>query len=408
MASKRLNSDTRLLAIAVEAELPATIRHEPGNLGAERYVQAFLASGDALAKHIRDNPAEADLLVLPMLFAYRHWLELRLKTVIIRTQRLQRELREPYWTHNLSALWDRARDGLLRVSDVDPAPELVLAAHAWTPRSTTARRHAKRCSRVATEGCASSAPPPPAAADPDHTGASAERRPVADSRPGSAAGKLEATMFSIDRGQLRGRRRYEAQQAAGLTARVVCDGCNRGWMADLEQQALRLLKPILLGAPTALDVKQQLLAAQWAVKTAMVGEVIQYGSNSFTQDDRDLVVGATGRPPIRARVCIAAYAMDEPVATRYMRGLGGVRRNGAALMDLYIHTIQVLHLVLSIRGTTTLPAGRNRSLEQLAEPLHMEIPIFPPVACCAWPPNHVMDDASLIEYSGGKNLDPGP
>jgi hypothetical protein len=83
--------------------------------------------------------------------------------------------------------------------------------------------------------------------------------------------------------------------------------------------------------------------------------------------------------------------MDEPVATRYMRDLGGVRRNGAALMDPYIHTIQVLHLVLSIRGTTTLPAGQNRSLEQLAEPLHVEIPIFPPVACCAWPPNHVMD-----------------
>ena len=37
----------------------------------------------------------------------------------------------------------------------------------------------------------------------------------------------------------------------------------------------------------------------------------------------------------------------------------------------------------------------------------MEIPNFPPVASCAWPPNHVMGDAYLIEYSGGKNLDPG-
>jgi hypothetical protein len=155
-----------------------------------------------------------------------------------------------------------------------------------------------------------------------------------------------------------------------------------------------------------LDQPQQLLAAAWAVKTAMVGETIMYREAKFSQDERGLV-RTQQHPPLRARVSIAAYSLEQPVATRYTRGLGGVNRNGTSLMDLYVHTIQIAHLVLSIRGTTTLPATDNRSLENIAEPRHFEIPIFPPVETCRWPPRFVMDEQTFMEYTGANNLIPG-
>ena len=77
-------------------------------------------------------------------------------------------------------------------------------------------------------------------------------------------------------------------------------------------------------------------------------------------------------------------------------------------MDIYTHTIQVLYLVLSVRGTTTFAAADNRSLEAIAEPRYMEIPIFPPVERCNWPPKLVMDDATIMEYSGAGNIEIGP
>ena len=78
--------------------------------------------------------------------------------------------------------------------------------------------------------------------------------------------------------------------------------------------------------------------------------------NSFSQEDRELVRGPQGRPPLRAKVSIAAYSLDEPNATRYTRGLGRVEHKGQPFMDLYVHT---------------------------------------------------MDNDTLMEYNGANNLDPG-
>jgi hypothetical protein len=221
-----------------------------------------------------------------------------------------------------------------------------------------------------------------------------------------AATEFDALTVDIEDGQIARSRSYPTKQAAGQRAKIVCEACNHGWMSKLEGEAKPVLSPLILGHASTLDMVQQILAATWAVKTAMVGETIQYSRNAFSQDDRDIMLQEQ-RPPLRAHVAVAAYALDAPNATRYMRGLGEVRRDGTPLTDLYTHTIQVAHLVLSIRGVTTLPASDNRSLESIAEPRHYEIPVFPPAEVCRWPPGFVMDEKALIEYSGGNNLRPG-
>jgi hypothetical protein len=216
--------------------------------------------------------------------------------------------------------------------------------------------------------------------------------------------EIDSEFFSVADGKVEDARNYKTNKAAGLRAKIVCKRCNHGWMAELEDAVSTLLPPLIVGQETTLDQSEQLLAAQWAVKTAMVGETIMYRQAKFSQDDRNLV-REQGHPPLRAHVAIAAYSMEQPVATRYTRGLGGVRRDGTSLMDLYVHTIQIAHLVFSIRGTTTLPASDNRSLESIAEPRYYEISVFPPVETCRWPPRFVMNEETFMEYTGGNNID---
>lgn len=218
---------------------------------------------------------------------------------------------------------------------------------------------------------------------------------------------VESVRFDVADGAVEQVSSHPAKHPASLRAKIVCARCNHGWMSDLETVASGLLGPMMTGQPTVLDMPQQLLAAAWAVKLAMVGETIQYRANAFSQDDRDLM-REQRRPPLHAHVSIAAFSLDTPNMTRYTRGLGKVHRNGAPFSDLYVHTIQVLHVIFSVRGTTTFPATDNRSLEHIAEPHHFEIPVFPPVEQCRWPPNLVMDEAMFMEYSGGNNLATGP
>ena len=214
----------------------------------------------------------------------------------------------------------------------------------------------------------------------------------------------DAHHFLILGGELAEQRQYGARNVASQTAKVVCRSCNNGWMSTLESDAKPSLGRMIANGKTRLNVRQQLIVARWAIKTAMVAESAQYGENCFTQDERHLT--RDGNIPIRPRVSLAAYDMSEPNATRYTRGLGVVNRAGEFFADFYAHTIQIGHLVLSVRGTPTFRAADNRSLDTVARPRLIEIPVWPPVEACEWPPNHVMAEEEFLEYSGGNNLEP--
>ncbi len=59
-----------------------------------------------------------------------------------------------------------------------------------------------------------------------------------------------------------------AKLPAFLT-RAFCEGCNTGWMAELEEEVGPVLGPLILGEPTRLSVDQQRLLAFWATKTVL-------------------------------------------------------------------------------------------------------------------------------------------
>lgn len=51
-----------------------------------RYIESYREAGEVLTTHVLQDGI-ADFLVFPILFAYRHWLELRLKSLIVLGQR---------------------------------------------------------------------------------------------------------------------------------------------------------------------------------------------------------------------------------------------------------------------------------------------------------------------------------
>jgi len=200
-------------------------------------------------------------------------------------------------------------------------------------------------------------------------------------------------------------RNYPAKGAAGQRAKVVCGTCNGGWMSDLQGEAKPLLVPLVAGKPKGLTTVEQLLAAEWAIKTAMVGETVMRYVNAFSQEDRELV-RREHRPPLRAGVHAASYAVDEPHATRFFRVVLGTSLDNAPVADVYINTIQIGHLILQVRGTHSFPATDNRALERIAVPNEVEIPLWPPVERCEWPPLNILNEAALQLYATGGNEPP--
>jgi hypothetical protein len=56
----------------------------------------------------------------------------------------------------------------------------------------------------------------------------------------------------------------------GLLAGQVCEECNNGWMSQLEQDALPILKPLMLGETTVVErnENERQIISRWTAKTA--------------------------------------------------------------------------------------------------------------------------------------------
>ena len=71
--------------------------------------------------------------------------------------------------------------------------------------------------------------------------------------------------------------RNEGLMGAPELVKVVCRPCNHGWMATLEEEAMRLLAPMIEGESLRLQVRDQRLLAFWAAKTMTM---IEYTDDS--------------------------------------------------------------------------------------------------------------------------------
>jgi hypothetical protein len=90
------------------------------SLTEDRYILSYREAGEVLTTQVMQGEM-ADLLVFPILFAYRHWLELQLKSLITLGQRWREVEIKPMHTHKLEALWPLARQAIEAAFPNDPA-----------------------------------------------------------------------------------------------------------------------------------------------------------------------------------------------------------------------------------------------------------------------------------------------
>jgi hypothetical protein len=88
--------------------------------------------------------------------------------------------------------------------------------------------------------------------------------------------------FSLADGVTSRRPSYETD-VASYTRRAYCEGCNNGWMQQIDNDISDLLAPLVAGSETLLSPTQQLAIATWNTKLALVYESLS-GSNKAVPD----------------------------------------------------------------------------------------------------------------------------
>lgn len=171
----------------------------------------------------------------------------------------------------------------------------------------------------------------------------------------------------------------------------VCALCNNRWLSSLEQDAQRLLEPMILGRESRLDVRDQRLAATWAVKTALMIDLSSGEPIVPLGYYRDLAHRRA--PPPSVRVWIAGYAGPAP-AWASRKGLWiEVPRN--AHPNAFAVTLTAGALILQVAGHFVRSGGFNDGRRQYDDSLRQ---IFPDVLdSITWPPALTVLDHDALE-----------
>jgi len=84
------------------------------------YTEGYRRAADILIRHIDETGRDQDFLVYPVVFLYRHHIELQIKQVIGLARQLLRDDGSGCSnkvTHNLNSLWETARKAILQADD---------------------------------------------------------------------------------------------------------------------------------------------------------------------------------------------------------------------------------------------------------------------------------------------------
>ena len=143
---KKKASEPGLLASDSDWHNNACLNYMPDHGTA--YTEGYRRAADILIKHIDESGRDQDFLVYPVLFLYRHHIELIIKQIIGLALALAEEPDKHQYKkddHNLNTLWPLAQKLILEVddsyrpSDFKIVKEVVKALHQADGRATDFR-----------------------------------------------------------------------------------------------------------------------------------------------------------------------------------------------------------------------------------------------------------------------------
>jgi hypothetical protein len=190
------------------------------------------------------------------------------------------------------------------------------------------------------------------------------------------------------------------KEGPSFTVKCVCDGCNNGWMSDIEGSAKPILTPMIEDQATTLSNADQESIAKWLGLKAICA---QYSLPSPGADS----VWATAlavdrRPPTGWQMRVGHYTGTHPV---WMANTGIDFTVVHSLSPFTIHrpgflfSVSLGHFVGQVVGVTQqTPIATNEMyfLQIWPHPLlRMDSPAMTHIASQAWPPERGLGDSDL-------------
>lgn len=115
---KKKSPESGLLASDRDWHNNACLNYMPDHETA--YTEGYRRAADILIRHIDETGRDQDFLVYPIVFLYRHHIELQIKQVTGLARQLLRDDDSSYSnkvTHNLNSLWETSRRAILQADD---------------------------------------------------------------------------------------------------------------------------------------------------------------------------------------------------------------------------------------------------------------------------------------------------
>ena len=196
---------------------------------------------------------------------------------------------------------------------------------------------------------------------------------------------------------------WPTEVIAAVEAAVVCgsrpDGCNGGWMSELDGQVRHLLEHMMLGKPRKLAPGEQLTIAAWAAMKSMVLEY--FWGPSRSSSFRRQPGRSSSASGARRRTCRSGSPQLNPrgrpallfrrVYQLQPKAAGGLALPRFASCSTLVLGCFVMHTYgTSVTGpaTSKQPHGRNYLF------------INPPTSAdISWPPPEALDDPALDRFA---------
>jgi hypothetical protein len=204
--------------------------------------------------------------------------------------------------------------------------------------------------------------------------------------------------------------------AAPFTARVrgVCQLCNGGWMSRLEAMAQPILSPMMVdGGWRLLDERSQRIAAAWALKTAMVLQLLDPTSSAIPALHYQGLYALRDQPqPLPHMSSWAGRYTGEMLAVSMRNHPMALDVDGQTLPNpphAYLATIMVGRLVVQVWASSM--EGSSFAIERSIGPVMrpMVVPIWPTRApAVIWPPVRGIGEGTLLEVTGEQSADGAP
>lgn len=195
------------------------------------------------------------------------------------------------------------------------------------------------------------------------------------------------------------RLRKEGHSRLSLTIQHPCEDCNTGWMHDLEDASIPIVKPMIEGRKTRLSAQELRILRAWATKTAL--HFLYNGDATFTHRipphlARQLYEGRTDYEPVPdVQVWSAVYSPLRQFTYRHMSALAhgihpDTKEEHVVLRSVFITG----HLLLYVR----LPDSPIAQRLGWRDPLPQFVPLHAPFSTLkvSWR-NGPVNDAGVSE-----------